>query len=76
MNNMSQNTDLLYKLFRHTLSDDPHVRAAAYLALSNFKPDDSIKICLLTGLEDENAAVRRAAGSVLIELGYLNAAVK
>ena len=76
MNKLSQNTDLLHKLFLHTLSDDPHVRAAAYLALSNFEPDDSILSCLLNGLEDDNAAVRKAAGSVLIEFGYLNLKIR
>ena len=66
------NPELLHKLFQHTMSDNPQIRAAAYTALSNFEPDDSVISCLLAGLEDENPAVRKAAGGSLIDLGYLN----
>jgi HEAT repeat protein len=66
------NPELLKKLFEHTLSDNPAIRAAAYTAMENFEPDDSIVSCLLSGLEDENPQVRKAAGGALIDLGYLN----
>jgi len=66
---LSQDTELLHKLFSHTLSNDPKLRAAAYLALSNFTPEDSILSCLLAGLEDPAPEVRKAAGSVLIQFG-------
>ena len=72
----NQDLDLRSKLFGHTLSDDPHIRSAAYRALANFDPDDSIITCLLNGLEDDDIIVRRSAGSVLIEFGYLNARAK
>ncbi len=66
------NPELLHKLFEHTMSDNPNIRAAAYTALENFTPDDSVVSCLLAGLEDESPAVRKAAGGALIDLGYLN----
>ncbi|MGE4485816.1 MAG: HEAT repeat domain-containing protein [Oscillospiraceae bacterium] len=76
MNDPDDRRDLLVKLFEHTLSDDPKLRAAAYRALANFPPDDSIVSCLLSGLSDEDHGVRRAAGSVLMSHGYLSEAVR
>lgn len=64
--------ELLKKLFQHTLSDDSMIRAAAYRALSNFQPEDSIISCLLNGMEDPSATARHAAGASLIHLGCLN----
>ena len=65
----SDDAELLHRLFAHTLSPDPKLRAAAYSALSNFSPEESVLSCLLAGLEDESPDVRRAAGSVLIQFG-------
>ncbi|NCB53015.1 MAG: HEAT repeat domain-containing protein [Clostridia bacterium] len=72
MNDPDDRRDLLVKLFEHTLSQDPKLRAAAYRALVNFPPEDSIVSCLLSGLSDEDRVVRRAAGSVLMSYGYLS----
>jgi HEAT repeat protein len=67
----SDRGQLLLSLFSHTMSEDPHIRAAAYRALSNFDPEDSIISCLLNGMSDENPLVRKAAGSSLIKFGYM-----
>ena len=76
MNDLVDRRDLLVKLFEHTLSGDPKLRAAAYRALANFPPDDSIVSCLLNGLSDVDSGVRRAAGFVLMSYGYLSETVK
>lgn len=76
MNDPDDRRDLLKKLFEHTLSQDPKLRAAAYRALVNFPPEDSIVSCLLSGLSDEDYGVRRAAGSVLMSYGYLTDPVR
>ena len=71
--NTDNDSDLLHKLFQHTLSDDPNLRAAAYKAMANFNPPDTSTIsCLMNGLNDPSATVRKAASSALLNLGYLN----
>lgn len=67
-----ENSALIIRLFEHSLSEDPQVRAAAYRALGTFEPEDSIVSCLLNGIDDENSTVRREAGKVLIRFGYLD----
>ena len=65
-------SQLLIRLFEHTLSEDPKIRAAAYRALGNFEPEMSVISCLLNGLEDTDPHARRAAGASLIKFGYFN----
>lgn len=72
MQNDDAGRRLLSRLFEHTLSNDPNIRAAAYTAMTNFEPDSSILTCLNNGLNDHDAIVRRAAGGALIQLGCLN----
>lgn len=67
-------SQLLIRLFQHTLSEDPKIRTAAYRALGNFEPEMSVISCLLNGLDDNDPNVRRAAGSSLIKFGYFNRA--
>ena len=71
MNKLENDNELMVKIFSHTLSDDPQIRAAAYKALSNFRPQESVVTCLMSGINDEEPFVRKAAGASLISLGYL-----
>ena len=72
MNDLKNDNELMVKIFSHTISDDPQIRAAAYKALSNFQPQESVVTCLMNGINDEEPLVRKAAGASLISLGYLN----
>jgi HEAT repeat protein len=65
-------SQLLIRLFEHTLSDDPKIRSAAYKALGNFEPEMSVISCLLNGLDDNDPQARRSAGASLIKFGYFN----
>lgn len=71
--NTDTDSELLHKLFEHTISDDPNLRAAAYRAMANFDPpDNSTLSCLINGLNDPDSSVRKAAAATLLNLGYLN----
>lgn len=75
MDDKNGRSELLTKLFSHTLSDDPKIRKAAYKALRNFEPEYSVISCLLNGLDDSDSEVRRMAGAVLMSFGYINSKV-
>ena len=70
---VNHNPKMLSRLLEHSLSEDPRLRSAAYMAMRHFPPGEDVISCLIKGLSDENELVRETAARTLDALGQRRA---